>query len=193
MHATFMLGCIAMAWVDPEPFLFVGASIGVILAVVVRPMESASALQTAVGAALLAFVSSFRLGTGRAGLRPPTTIELGPLACLWFLVGVWSRADNTTRRVGWLLTARRQRQRAEVWAALADLLPEHVIPGLCRGEAAQCRSGRAMVLFADLVGYTGRWHALQVREFLAARYLIQNSCRQCQFRNAAVSPCPLSP
>jgi hypothetical protein len=174
MHAAFMLGCAAMAWADPEPFLFVGASAGVVLACVARPTESATVLQVAAGAALLAFSASLWLGSARAGLPPPTAIELAPLAFLWSFVGLWARADNTTRRVGWLLTARRRRRRAEVWAALADLLPEHVIPGLCRGEAAQCREGRAMVLFADLVGYTGRWHALQVRVLIAARYLIQN-------------------
>jgi hypothetical protein len=52
---------------------------------------------------------------------------------------------------------------AEVWAVLADLLPEHVIAGLSRGEPAPPgRAGRAAVLFADLVGYTARWHELQV-------------------------------
>ena len=119
---------------------------------------------------VVALGAAFRLGSRRAGLSAATAVELGPVVALCHFVTLWSRADNTIRRIGWLLAAEQQRRRGEVWAALADLLPEHVIADLSRGEPAPpARAGRAAVLFADLVGYTARWHQLQVRGGLRGR------------------------
>jgi hypothetical protein len=125
MHAAFFGGCVALAHVREEPFLFLGFTLGANLWFIAPPLVSAAAARWVVGGAYAAFLAVFEAASRRDGLSQPALI-VGLLAgLLVFFVPHWLLKGGQAARVLWLLDGRLRRERVALWAALRDLLPEY--------------------------------------------------------------------
>jgi hypothetical protein len=58
--------------------------------------------------------------------------------------------EGRATRVRWLLNGRRRRERAALWGALQELLPEHVLEGLGRGAEIEAHVKQVVVLQAEM-------------------------------------------
>jgi hypothetical protein len=152
MHAGFFGGCVALAHVRAEPFLFLGFTLVANLWFIAPPLASAAAARWVVGAAYAAFLCVFAAASLRDGLSLPPFVVALPPGLLVFFVPHWLRKGGQAARVLWLLDGRRRRERAALWAALRDLLPEYVLEGLGRGAQIEPHVKQAVVLQADVQG-----------------------------------------
>jgi hypothetical protein len=58
--------------------------------------------------------------------------------------------EGRAARVRWLLDGRRRRERAALWGALRELLPEHVLEGLGQGAEMEAHVKQVVVLQAEV-------------------------------------------
>jgi hypothetical protein len=151
MHAAFAGGCVALAHARAEPFLFFGFTMGVSLALIAPPASSAAAVRWGLGGAYAAFLAVFAAASRRDGLSQPLLVVVLPPGMLVLWTAQWLRKEGQAARVLWLLDGRRRRERAALWGALRDLLPEHVLEGLGRGSQVEAHAKQAVVLQAEMV------------------------------------------
>ena len=156
MHTAFVGGCVALAHVRAEPFLILGFTMGANLWFIAPPLASAAAARWIIGSAYAAFLGVFAAASRRDGLSQPTFVVALPAGLLVYFVPRWLRKEGRAARVLWLLDGRRRRERAALWAALRDLLPEYVLEGLGRGAQIDPHVKQAVVLQADVQGVVDR-------------------------------------
>jgi hypothetical protein len=150
MHAAFFGGCVALAHARAEPFLLLGFTMGVSLWFIAPASPSAAAARWGVGGAYAALLCVMAAASLRDGLSLPTVVAVLPPGLLVHWMAVWLRKEGQAARVLWLLDGRRRRERAALWKALRDLLPEYVLEGLGRGAQIEPHVKQAVVLQAEL-------------------------------------------
>ena len=159
MHSVFACGCMALAHARAEPFLILGFSLGAGLCYVAPPCASATAARRWLGAAyggLLAVLEAASRRDGLTGASLPAVLSpVLLIACL----GGWLRGEGRASRVVWLLDGRRKRERAALWAALRDLVPEHVLERLGPGSRIEPHVVQLVVLHADAGNPLNYWAA----------------------------------
>jgi class 3 adenylate cyclase len=150
MHGVFLGGCVALAHARAEPFLLLGFAMGLSLWFVAPPSPSAAAARWGAGSAYAALLGAMAAASRRDGLSLPGLVAVLPPGLLVHWLAAWLRKEGRAARVLWLLDGRRRRERAALWAALRDLLPEYVLEGLGRGAQMEPHSKQAVVLQAEL-------------------------------------------
>ena len=137
LHAGFLFACVGLAHARAEPALLQALATGVSLLFVAPPCTSATAAGRLAGGACAAFLAAFAAASWRDGLSLPGLGVVLPLGLLAHCLAVWLRQERRAARVRWVLDGRRRRERAALWAALRDLLPESMIGTM--GQDAQMR------------------------------------------------------
>ncbi len=94
----------------------------------------------------------FAAASRRDGLSLPAFVAALPAGLPVLFVPHWLRREGQAARVLWLLDGRRRQERAVLWAALRDLLPEYVLEGPGQGAEIEPHVKRAVVLQADVEG-----------------------------------------
>jgi class 3 adenylate cyclase len=150
MHATFFTACLALAHARPDPFLLLGVAMSMSLCIIAPPFASPIVARYAMVAALAAFLAVFTASSARDGQSQLTFTLILPLALLAYCVPAWLRREGCGARVRWVLEVRLRRERAALWAALRDLLPEYVLEVLGRGEEIEPHTKQVVVLQADM-------------------------------------------
>jgi class 3 adenylate cyclase len=156
MHGAFFLGLAALAHARPEPFLLLGFAMGAGLCFVAPPTGSAAAAGRGVGAAYAVFLAAFCAASAREGLPQPSTVAIVPMAMLVHGLAGWLRGEARAARTGWLLEGARRRERAALFGALRELLPEHAVRDL-GGAAVPPHVAQAVVLRAEIDGFRALW------------------------------------
>ena len=152
MHLAFFCGCGALAHARPEPFLLLGWALGVSLCFIAPPFTSGGAGRWGLWAGFGAFLAVFVAACWRDSLSTPKFISVAPVAVLMHFLARWLDKEGRAARVLWVLDGRRRRERAALWGALRELLPEYVLEGLTQGSQIEPHATHAVVLQAELEG-----------------------------------------
>jgi hypothetical protein len=178
MHGAFTAALVALAWVRPEPFLFLGFAMGVGLGLVAPPTDWARLCGAGAAAAYAVFLGVLCAASARDGLSQPTTAVVLPVAMLVYMLGGWARGEARAAREDWVLEEGRRQETGALFAALRELVPEHMLRDL-GGAAVPPHVVQAVVLRTELRGLDwsthgggegGGWQALAQLHELVVRF-----------------------
>jgi hypothetical protein len=159
MHALYFSGLIALAHLWPEPFLVLGFIMGISLGFVAPFTASPTLTRWVLGAFYAAFLAVLFLSSSAARLSVPDLVVILPGCLLIRDLAGWVGNEACAARVHWLLLVRHRRERAVLWRALRDLLPEYAVLDFGKGVPLQAHKQQVVLLRAKLADFFAFFHA----------------------------------